>query len=121
MTGQRRIPRWAQRERLDDLVWIMREWSILFPAAVEQHQLRGRGCIVVNTTHRPTGAGHPFTYLTLPEVHQQRDADLLRMVSEYDPAREIVIKLIKSWGRESLYRLHPPEPSAAGAVTERLS
>ena len=99
------IPAWAQRERLSDLTWIGANMHLFWPAAQEQYQARGRGAIVVDTVHRPLAqAGNPFTYLDVAELAALDERDAVRMARAYDPARQVVILLLKG-DRSSVYRL----------------
>ena len=102
--GQR-IPAWARQERWSDMAWIAENMHVFWPAAQQQYQTLGRGAIVVDTTLRPTGAGHPFTYYSQEQINQTDDADAQRMVREYDPETELVIVLLKPQDRVSVYRM----------------
>ena len=62
----------------------------------------------MDTTSRPTGAGHPFTYLPQAGIEQMNDPDALRMVRAYDPTWEFVTTLFKSQDRVSTYRVGIP-------------
>jgi len=106
--AERRIPNWAAQERGRDLTWIEENLHIFWPAAQSNYQEQGRGAIVVDTTARPTGAGHPFTYLPELGIVQMRDQDALRMVRAYDPTWEFVTMLFKSQNRVSTYRVGVP-------------
>ena len=100
-----RVPEWARRERPFDHAWIIENLPVLWPAAQKQYQVLGRGSIVVDTTVQPTGAGHPYTYLTQQQIDERRDRDAQRMVREYDPVAEMVVVLLKPKDRMSVYRL----------------
>ena len=102
---KQQIPRWAREDRLSDLVWITENLEILWPVAHEQFQKHGPGAIVVDTTVRPIGTGHPFTYMPRSTVNASSSADTQRMVREYDPKSEMVIVLLKKIRRESTYRV----------------
>jgi hypothetical protein len=60
---------------------------------------------MVDTTSRPTGAGHPFGYLDQAAIEQGGDEDTQRMVREYDPTWELVAALLKTHDRVSSYRI----------------
>lgn len=100
-----KIPRWAKRERVSDMAWITENVHVFWPAAQKQYQALGRGAIVVDTTVRPTGAGHPFTYYTQGQIDEMGDEDAQRMIREYDPNLEMVILLLKPRDRMSVYRI----------------
>jgi hypothetical protein len=87
------------------MAWISENMDVFWPAAQQQHQTLGRGAIVVDTTLRPTGAGHPYMYYTQAHVNETHDQDAQRMVREYDPAAELVIVLLKPKDRVSVYRM----------------
>jgi hypothetical protein len=102
---RRRFPAWAERERTGDLAWIKENLNVFWPVAQQGYEELGRGAIVVDTTSRPTGEGHPFGYLPQAMVEQQGDKDAQRMVREYDPAWEMVTVLLKPDDRVSIYRV----------------
>lgn len=105
---QRQIPDWAKRERTGDLSWIQENLHVFWPAAQLGHEDFGRGALVVDTTSRPTGAGHPFAYLPEAGVVKMNEPDALRMVRGYDPTWEFVTVLLKSQERVSTYRVGVP-------------
>jgi hypothetical protein len=100
-----KVPAWARRERLSDMAWIAENVHVFWPAAQAQYQTLGGGALVVDTTVRPTGAGHPFTYYPQAHLDQAGDEDARRMVSEYDPSAEMVVALLKPKDRMSVYRV----------------
>lgn len=104
------VPPWAQRERGADLAWIQENLHVLWPVARRAYDEAGRGAVVVDTTSRPTGAGHPFGYFSRETIEEYGNRDTLRMVLAYDPTWEMVTVLLKVRGRSSSYRigvLHP--------------
>lgn len=100
-----KLPDWAEHERAGDLAWIGENLHLFWPAARQGHETYGRGAIVVDTTLRPTGKGHPFVYFPQETVEQTGDEDTQRMVGEYDPSGEFVAVLLKTEDRVSSYRL----------------
>ena len=102
---RKRFPAWAERERTGDLAWIRENFHVFWPAAQMGYEELGRGAIVVDTTSRPTGAGHPFGYLPREKVEETGDEDAQRMVREYDPTWEMVTVLLKPHDRVSVYRV----------------
>jgi hypothetical protein len=105
---RQQIPDWAQRERTSDLAWIGENLHVFWPAAQQGYQEHGRGAIVVDTTSRPTGAGHPFAYLPQAGIEQMNEVDAIRMMKAYDPTWEFVTMLFKSQDRLSTYRVGIP-------------
>jgi hypothetical protein len=99
------LPEWAEQERTGDLAWIEENMHVFWPAARQGYETLGRGAIVVDTTSRPTGEGHPFGYFPREVVEQQGDEDTQRLVREYDPPTEFVSVLLKTQDRVSSYRL----------------
>ena len=99
------IPAWAERERTYDLAWIGENLSVLWPAAQAGYEEYGRGALLVDTTSRPTGAGHPFFYGELEIVQEGGDQDAIRIVQEYEPSWEMVTVLFKAHERVSTYRI----------------
>jgi hypothetical protein len=89
---------------------IVENQHVFWPAAQHQYQALGRGTIVVDTTVRPTGVGHPFTYYTQAQINKARDRDAQCMVREYDPIAEMVVALLKSKERVSVYRIRMMQP-----------
>mgnify|MGYP001258251378 CR=1 FL=1 len=102
------IPSWAERERFDDLYWIGENLHIFWPVAHHGFEELGRGAIVVDTSSRPTGVGHPFGYFPRESVEEYGDQDTLRMIREYDPTWELVTVLLKPRDRSSTYRIGVP-------------
>jgi hypothetical protein len=99
------IPEWARRERQRDLDWIADNFHVFGPAATAAFRAQGRGAIVVDTTLRPTDAGHPFGFYPQAFLEDQGDEDVNRMVKEYDPAKEMVVVMLKPQHRMSTYRV----------------
>ena len=102
---RKHIPDWAMRERQRDMEWIGENLYIFWPVAAAAFVEEGRGAIVVDTTSRPTGAGHPFGYIPQAEVEARDDEDIKRMVREYDPDRELVVVMLKPADHISTYRV----------------
>lgn len=102
---RRRFPAWAERERAGDLAWIGENLHVFWPAAQQGYEEFGREAIVVDTTSRPTGEGHPFGYFPQAMVEQTGDEDAQRMVRQYDPTWEMVTVLLKTHDRVSVYRV----------------
>ena len=100
-----KIPDWGWRERKGDLQWIVQNLHVFWTMATAGLQEHGRGAIVVDTTSRPTGQGHPFGYFPQESAAQFGIADIDRMVREYDPESELVTVLLKPAGRTSTYRV----------------
>lgn len=98
-------PEWAEQERAGDLAWIHENLHIFWPAARMGYETAGRGTIMVDTTSRPPGEGHPFGYFDQTAIEQRMDEDTKRMVREYDPSWELVTSLLKSQDRISSYRI----------------
>ena len=99
------LPEWAEQDRDGDLAWIEENVHVFWPAAQEGYETYGRGAVVVDTTSRPTGEGHPFVYFPQEMIEQTGDEDAQRMASEYDPTGEFVAVLLKIEDRVSSYRL----------------
>jgi hypothetical protein len=100
------IPTWALLERQRDFEWIDENIDGIWQLAQSTFTERGRGAVVVDITSLPMpGAGHPFGYLLQEQLEQDGDEDTLRMLSEYDPSRELVLLLLKPEDRTSTYRI----------------
>lgn len=84
-----------------------RSQYIFWPAATEAYVGLGRGAIIVNTTARPTGEGHPFGYFPQSFIEQYEYADIKRMVRDYDPDNELVVVVLKPEDHISTYRVQP--------------
>jgi hypothetical protein len=102
---EREFPEWAEQERTGDLEWIGENLHVLWPAAQLGYEAVGRGAVVVDTTIRPTGEGHPFGYFDQQALEQGADMDTQRLVREYDPSWEMVTSLLKTEQRVSSYRV----------------
>ena len=101
---RRDIPDWARQERRRDLEWIGEYFEVFWITASLAYEDLGRGAIVVDTTTRLPGAGHPFVYAPQEVIEERENEDARRMVREYDPSKEVVIMLWKEEGRSSTYR-----------------
>ena len=111
--GERKIPEWARQESLSDLSWLSENLHVFWPAAQKQYQEQGRGAVVVDTTVQPVeGKGNPFAYFPQEMVAEETDADVQRMVKQYDPEREMVVVLLKSEEKVSSYRVRPTIPDS---------
>lgn len=104
-TPERDIPDWAEKDRERDLAWIGENVHIFWPAAQLGYESVGRGAIVVDTTTRPTGEGHPFGYLDQEAIEQGGDEDTQYLVRAYEPREEFITTLLKPQERMSSYRL----------------
>ena len=105
------IPDWALRERQYDMEWIKENLYIFWPAATGAYVGLGRGAIIVDTTSRPTGGGHPFGYFPQSFIDDYEYDDIKRMVREYDPDNELVVVMLKPGDHISTYRVQPyPRP-----------
>ena len=112
MTVERNnLPAWAERERWNDLAWIATNLPSLWSAAVIGYQELGRGAIAVETNFRAPSGGHPAAYLTEEQIARYEDEDINRLVTDYTPAEELVIILLKERQRTSSYRLRANPPA----------
>jgi hypothetical protein len=120
---QGNLPDWVEQERAGDMAWIKENLHVFWPAAQLGFETVGRGAVVVDTTARPTGAGHPFGYLDQVALEQGWDEDIRQMVNEYDPSWEMVTSLLKSQERVSTYRVKiiSQQPDAPGQQVETTS
>jgi hypothetical protein len=109
MSAERRdTPKWAQKERQQDLAWISENLDVFETAARIAYEGTGRGAIVVDTTAQPLpDAGHPFAYFSREQIEEDNDEDIKRMVAGYNPDKEFVLVLLKSEDRTSTYRIKP--------------
>lgn len=112
MGKEQRMPDWARRERQRDLDWIADNFHVFSPAAAAAFREQGRGALVVDTTQRPTGAGHPFGYFPQEFLADKGDEDVNRMVREYEPTNEFVVVMLKPNDRMSSYRVQALTRSA---------
>ena len=114
MSPEKRIPDWAQRERLHDLSWLSENLHVFWPADQQQYQEQGRGALVVDITERVGERGvHPFTYATQELIEEGDDVNLQRLVREYEPEREMVVTLLKHQDRVSSYRVQVRGPKSS--------
>jgi len=93
--------------------WIRENLHVFRPAATTAFAEFGRGAIVVDTTSRPTGEGHPFGYFSQEMIEEGDDEDIKRMVNEYDPEKDVVIVMLKENDKMSTYRVHLPKAPAS--------
>ena len=76
--------------------------------------------MVVDTTIRPTGEGHPFGYFDQEAIEQGGDPDTRRMIREYDPTWEMINSLLKSEDRVSTYRVGVLSAEQRENLSERV-
>jgi hypothetical protein len=108
-TTHLQLPAWAARERITDLMWLVQHLDILSAAAEGGYLALGRGALVIDTTGQIEGFGHPFAFVPQSEVEAFGGEMERRMVTEYEPERELVAMLLKSFDHLSTYRMevHP--------------
>lgn len=100
-----RFPSWAERERGSDPAWISETPHVFWPVVQQGYEEHGRGPIVLDSTQRPTGGGHPSGHLLQAMVDGTGNAATQRMVREYDPTWELVAVLLNARDRTSTYRM----------------
>ena len=103
------IPRWADRERSDDLLWIAENIHVFWPLAQAAFASAGIGALFIELTIR-YGTGHPILYVPKEDVAQLDDPDIMRMLNQYNPLQEMVVVLLKEQQRTSTYRVQGPQP-----------
>lgn len=109
------MPEWALRERRQDLMWVGDNLHVFRSVAESAYAEVGRGAIVVDTAVSTRSAdresgGNPFSYFAQVVFESGDDEDIKRMVRAYNPARELVIVLIKPDQRVSMYRVIARRP-----------
>ena len=113
-------PNWMQQERQADLDWIGENLDVFWLAAETAFPDTQRGAIVVDTTVRPSpDAGNPFACLACDQIKPYADEDTQRMLTEYDPARELVLVLLKKDHRTSTYRVQVIAPEESDENSPR--
>lgn len=111
------FPDWAEEERPRDLVWIKENLDVFWTVSTDAFEEVGRGAIFVDTTAEPVpDMGNPFAYFSQEQVEEFGNDDTRRMVTEYDPAQELVLVLLKSGDRASTYRLQFVSPDRQSDV-----
>ena len=108
MTTQMQMPTWAARERVTDLIWLVQHLDTLSVVAEGGYLALGRGALFIDTTGRVQGFGHPFAFYPNSEIEVFGGEVERRMVAEYDPEREMVAVLLKSFDSSSVYRIDLP-------------
>lgn len=103
------IPRWAGRERTEDLAWIGENLQEFWKVARSGFEAEGRGALVIDVVALATGTGHQFGYVRQEQIQQFGGKDEIRMVATYDPSWELVIVLLKLKDRISSYRVGIPD------------
>ena len=99
------VPRWAKRERTEDLAWIGENLQGFWEVARSGYESEGRGALVIDMVAMATGTGHQFGYVSQEQIRQFGGKDEIRMVAAYDPSWELVIVLLKPRDRISSYRV----------------
>jgi hypothetical protein len=109
--------------RESHMEFIRINWPVAAAFAWKQYRSQGRGCIVIDVAKAkdaPPGASHLFgetmgAYIPYKVVRVTGDADVKRMVKDYDPRVEVIFVFLRVDGGVSSYRLHirnqpsPPE------------
>lgn len=106
------IPRWAERERTQDLAWIGENLQEFWRVAHSGFEAEGRGALVIDMVAMATGTGHYFGYVSEKQIRQLGATDEMRMLAAYDPSWEVIIILLKPKDRMSSYRIGIPEQRA---------
>lgn len=112
-----RLPDWARKERASDMAWISENLHVFWPAAQAGYEAIGRGALLIDTTiviAEEGRAGNPIFYVPQADIEEQGGEDALRIVRAYDPSWQLVVILLKSGGRESVYRIGLPDERAKG-------
>lgn len=99
-----------------DLAWIGDNLPSFASAAQIAYEHVGRGAIVIDTAHLTQTGSHPAAYFTQQEILRYEDADIDRLVGDYDPAEELVVVLLKESSRSSSYRLRGIQTSESSTA-----
>ena len=113
----------GRESRESHVEFIRINWPVAAAFAWQQYRKQGRGCMVVDVAKAedpPPGASHLFgetsgAYVPYRVVRVTGDADVKRMVKEYNPRQEVVFVFLRKDGGVSSYRLQmrnqpsPPE------------
>ena len=102
------MPAWAARQRLTDLVWIVENLHLLSLLAYEGYLIHGRGALIIDTSGRAAGVGHPCGFLAQEDIDSFCGEKERCQVARYDPEREMVTVLLKRDGGCSTYRIDLP-------------
>ncbi len=120
----------GDESRESHLEFIRINWPVAAAFAWQQYRTQGRGCIVFDVAKAkepPPGESHLFgetfgAYIPYKVVRTAEDADVKRMVEEYNPRREVVFVFLRTDGGVSSYRLHiqnQPSPPKAYKTLKR--
>jgi hypothetical protein len=105
----RLVPDWAERERRTDLDWIEDHLLLCRAAVLDYYRLYGRGALVIDTTIDPEVHDEGLLwYLPFTELQSLDETAVQDLVEAYDPAREMVIVLLKHGTKQNLYCITLP-------------
>ena len=94
------------KQRTSDLQLIRDSWQTLWSGGRKQYRTDGRGLLIILADKPPVpGQGYPIMWLTEAQLRTAGDADAARLVSKYDPRKEIVVLVDHGKGGSSVYQV----------------
>jgi hypothetical protein len=120
----------GRESRESHVEFIRLNWPVAAAFVWQQYQKQGRGCLVIDVAtvkDPPPGESHLFgettgAYVPYKVVRVTGDADVKRMVKEYNPHHEVVFVFLRGDGGMSSYRLslrNQPSPPEAYETLKR--
>ena len=93
-------------QRASDMELIRDSWAMLWSGGRKQYRAAGRGALIILADRPPLpGQGYPIFWLTEAQLKAAGDADAVRMVSRYDPRKEVVVLVDHGQGGSSVYQI----------------
>jgi hypothetical protein len=109
------IPRVDSVQRACDLQLIRDSWRTLWSGGRKQYRVDGRGLLIILADKPPlAGQGYPIMWLTATQLRSVGDADAERMVSKYDPRKEIIVLVDHGKGGSSVYQVGKEQFTGVG-------
>lgn len=102
-------------QRANDMQLIRDSWQTLWSGGRKQYRAEGRGLLII-LADKPSlsGQGYPILWLTESQLRTAGDADAERMVSKYDPHKEIVVLVDHGHGGSSVYQVGKEQFTGVG-------
>ena len=93
-------------QRASDMQLIRDSWQTLWSGGRKQYRATGRGALIIMADKPPApGKGYPIYWLSEAQLKVAGDVDAVRMLSKYDPRKEIIIVVDHCKGGSSVYQI----------------
>jgi len=102
-------------QRAGDMQLIRDSWQTLWSGGRKQYRADSRGLLIILADKPPVpGQGYPILWLSEAQLRAAGDADAVRMASQYDPRKEIVVLVDHGKGGSSVYQVGKEQFTGVG-------